>query len=405
VTDDIKTHSDGPATSQHGHLPEIEKVVRRVVGARIRDPDTVDDLVQETLTRLVETQARLEDGALLPYAVVTARNLVSSLGRTEERRRRHAARLIDLRTPDQPEEEMLRQEEGRAVKAALDRLGTQDRRAVVAFELEDVDTATLAEQMEWTRGGAAVRLSRARAKLRVEYLLAMRREEPPTDRCRPVLAALSAGDRRRQAMLDAGRHLIECRFCASLGDPLVERRRDLAGLLPIPLLRLWEWLRTPKGATSVGATGAAVAAIVVALNQGGEPPKPRPSPPAETVLTTAGGKPIPLENLSAGLGPFAGRALVAEAAPVHSVPTDEGFWIGHTERDRVWVRLTGTRESPYEIEAGAFVTFDGKVARHPPGYARALGMTDREGADLLRENLFHIDVEEGRLRVSKSPTP
>jgi hypothetical protein len=292
------------------------------------------------------------------------------------------------------------------VAAALDRLGTQERRAVVAFELEDVDTATLAEEMQWSRGGAAVRLSRARAKLRVEYLLAMRREEPPTDRCRPVLAALSSGDHRRQAILDAGRHLIECAFCASLSDPLVGRRRDLAAWLPLPLVNLWEWLRTPTGrVTSLGATGAAAVAVAVALSQGPEAPQPRPSPAPETVLATAAGTPIPLDDLSGGLGSFRGQELVAEAAPVHSVPSDEGFWIGRTERDRVWVRLTGSRESPDDVEAGLFVSFAGTVARHGPRFGRDVGVTDAEGADLLRENHFHIDVEEGRVRVSPSPGP
>src|SRR3712207_6870689 len=43
---------------------------------------------------------------------------------------------------------------------------------------------------------------------RSEYLLARDRTEPPTDRCRPVLFALSSGDRRRQREVDAGRHLL-----------------------------------------------------------------------------------------------------------------------------------------------------------------------------------------------------
>ncbi len=42
---------------------------------------------------------RLEPRTLAPYAVVTARNLTRSLATSEERSRRHAHRLIDLREP------------------------------------------------------------------------------------------------------------------------------------------------------------------------------------------------------------------------------------------------------------------------------------------------------------------
>jgi serine/threonine-protein kinase RsbT len=73
--------------------------------------------------------------------------------------------------------------------------------------------------------------------LRVEYLLAMDRVEPPTDRCRAVLLALSAGDRRRQRELDAGRHLLECDLCARFSEPLTERRRDSLEETRIPIRR------------------------------------------------------------------------------------------------------------------------------------------------------------------------
>jgi anti-sigma regulatory factor (Ser/Thr protein kinase) len=59
----------------------------------------------------------------------------------------------------------------------------------------------------------------------VEYLLALEHAEPPTERCRPVLLALSGGDRRRQREVDAARHLLECPLCARLSEPLMERAR------------------------------------------------------------------------------------------------------------------------------------------------------------------------------------
>jgi serine/threonine-protein kinase RsbT len=219
--------SAGQPTSElrHDDVMELAPLLRRVIGARVRDRQVVEDLVQETLTRVMAARRRLEPRTLAPYAVVTARNLTRSLATSEDRNRRHAHRLVDLREPTLPEDEALRREESRAITTALARLPQQDQEALVAHELEGTDTATLASSRDSTPGAIAAQLSRARARLRVEYLVELEQAEPPTARCRPVLLALSAGDRRRQRDLDAGGHLLACSWCARLSEPLLDRRR------------------------------------------------------------------------------------------------------------------------------------------------------------------------------------
>ena len=222
---------------EHGDVVELAPLLRRVIAARVRDGHVVEDLVQEALTRVMAARERLEPRTLAPYAVVTARNLVRSLATSEDRSRRHAHRLIDVREPVLPEEEALRREENRAIKTALGKLPQQDQEALVAHEVEGMDTATLASSRDSTPGAVAAQLSRARAKLRVEYLLELEQAEPPTARCRPVLLALSAGNRRRQRDLDAGGHLLACAWCAQLSEALLDRRKvaAVAGEVRIPI--------------------------------------------------------------------------------------------------------------------------------------------------------------------------
>ena len=222
---------------RHDDLLELAPLLRRVIAARVREGQVVEDLVQETLTRVMAARQRLEPRTLAPYAVVTARNLTRSLATSEDRSRRHAHRLIDLREPVLPEEETLRREERRAITTALGRLPQQDQEALVAHEVEGMDTATLASSRDSTPGAVAAQLSRARARLRVEYLLELEQAELPTARCRPVLLALSAGDRRRQRDLDAGGHLLACSWCARLSEPLLDRGRTaaVAGEVRIPI--------------------------------------------------------------------------------------------------------------------------------------------------------------------------
>jgi RNA polymerase sigma factor (sigma-70 family) len=215
-------HLSSPSDEQP--IIELLPLVRRVVAARVRDPQLVDDLVQETLVRVMAARARVEADTLAPYAAVTARNLVASVSRSDNRARRMAHLLADDEYSERPEDGVLRDEEKAAVKAALARLPPGEREMLLAHEVHGQDTATLAAIERSTPGAIAARLSRTRAKLRVEYLLAHERAEPETDRCRPVLLAFSAGDRRRQRELDAGGHLLNCDFCARLSGPLLDRR-------------------------------------------------------------------------------------------------------------------------------------------------------------------------------------
>ena len=215
-------------TPDEQSITDLLPVIRRVVSSRVRDPHLVDDLVQETVLRVMIARSRIEAGTLAPYATVTARNLIASMARGDTRARRMAHLLTDDHHPERPEDEIVRQEEKAAVNAALARLTPTEREVLVAHEVHKHETATLAASRGSTPGAIAARLSRTRAKLRVEYLLAHAHVEPPTDRCRPVLLALSAGDRRRQRDLDAGGHLLGCGFCAELSAPLLDRHATVA---------------------------------------------------------------------------------------------------------------------------------------------------------------------------------
>jgi RNA polymerase sigma factor (sigma-70 family) len=203
---------------------DLLPVIRRVVGARVRDAHAAEDLVQETLVRVMAARSRVEGDTLAPYAVVTARNLIATMGQREQRARRNAHLLVEPDKFEDLDEETLRREETSLVAAALARLSPRDREILLAHEVGGVDTASLAAERGSTPGAIAAQLSRTRARLRVEYLLAQTDVDPPTDRCRPVLLALSAGDRRRQRELDSAGHLLSCDLCAQVGAALLDRR-------------------------------------------------------------------------------------------------------------------------------------------------------------------------------------
>ncbi|GAB3443363.1 hypothetical protein GCM10027517_21740 [Phycicoccus ginsengisoli] len=206
-----------------GEVAGLIPMVRRIVRARVGGHPQAEDLVQEVLVRVLAAQDRIEPGMLEPYAITTARNVVTSMWRQDERATRNRHRVHDPTEPDAPDELLVASEEQEAVTVALGRLSARERQVLVAHEVSGQDTRSLAEDAGSTAGAVAAQLKRTRARLRVEYLLALERVEPPTEQCRPVLLALSGADRRRQREVDAARHLLECELCARLSQPLLGR--------------------------------------------------------------------------------------------------------------------------------------------------------------------------------------
>jgi serine/threonine-protein kinase RsbT len=158
-----------------------------------------------------------------PYAIATARNVMATMWRRKDSESRNRHRALDPSVPDEAEDVVVASEEQAAITEALRRLTDRERQVLVAHEISGQATRSLAEESGSTAGAVAAQLKRTRARLRVEYLLALEHTEPPTEQCRPVLLALSSADRRRQREVDAGRHLLECELCAKLSQPLLGR--------------------------------------------------------------------------------------------------------------------------------------------------------------------------------------
>lgn len=355
-------------------LAEITAAVTRLVRARVADPQHVADLVQETLTRLLATGDRLGEAARLPFALVTARNLVADEARARDRHRRHAPRLLDPREPDRPEDVVLHGEQAAAVSAALDALPAADRELMVAYSVDGAEAAELAAARCSSAGAVTAQLARTRARLRVDYLLALRRAELPTGHCRPILLALSAGDHRRQHRLAAGAHLLSCRTCAELSKPLLARRSALAALTPWWLLgglggRLHRMIRTRNARLTVAGltTAAGLAAVLVAVFGGGGH--------APTIAT-------PTAGATAAPGGRAGQpGGIGDTASPTAAPTSAS---GSTVATVLFASGSASLDSPSRL---VIVRTAQLIRARRPAAVTVIGFTDTEGNLAVNEAL------------------
>jgi serine/threonine-protein kinase RsbT len=229
-------------------------MVRRIVGARVGAHPAAEDLVQETLARVLAAFDSIEPGMLEPYAIATARNVVATMWRQEDRRRRNQHRVVDVSAPETPEAQVLFGEDQEAMARALAHLDDRDRRLLLEHEVAGTDTRSLAARAGSTPGAVAAHLNRTRARLRVEYLLELEDAPSLTDRCRPVLLALSSGDQRRQREVQAAQHLLECELCARLSGPLLERGQGRDDAVHIPIERDADIVRARGAAREMAST-------------------------------------------------------------------------------------------------------------------------------------------------------
>ncbi|MBV9205704.1 MAG: sigma-70 family RNA polymerase sigma factor [Actinobacteria bacterium] len=413
---------DQTTTASAHEVIAVEPVIRRVVAARAMNSADVDDLVQDCLERLLVARERLAPEAVLPYAVVIARNLVASHAKGALRHAAAAPRILDPSEPERPDEALLARETRDAMMVALARLSDQERSDILAY-YSDGSSGTQAPP---SRGALRVRMARTRAKLRLEYLLAFRRLELPSAVCRSVLLAISAGDTRRQRELNAGQHLLDCQVCATLSEPLDRRSMALTAITIPGGLAAWALGKArahPAQATAAVAAGSAAVAAAVTLGPqlsgsgpaqvthalvSSAPASPahaqRPSVPAprasELVIShlSVAGRTVSDAEARQSLRSLIGRAANASGATVVAAVTRNGFWIG-SSRARVWVQLVGPLR-PLRIRAGDRVRFTGIMVGTSPSYPALAGVSGGDAALLARQGA-HLAVSTTRISVER----
>ena len=145
--------------------------------------------------RVLAAAERVEPGMLEPYAIVTARNVVASMWREQDRHRRNQHRVVDLR----PARGAGRGPAGPGGAGGGGRGAEPAVRARAARPCWPTRSPARTPSRwppSWAAppGAVAAQLNRTRARLRVEYLLALR----ATSSRRPTGAAGAAGAVRRR---------------------------------------------------------------------------------------------------------------------------------------------------------------------------------------------------------------
>jgi hypothetical protein len=161
---------------------------------------------------------------------------------------------------------------------------------------------------------------------------------------------------------------------------------------------------------SLTVSAVAVTGLVLVPPLVGRDQAPRPAPTTTTVPPGAAAKPgapggggsgvrlvvpgrslLPVPSREV-LARHAGQRVRGEHVPARGVDADEGFWVGTSDGNQLWVQLIGRGESPFQVRPGQRASFTGRLVPNPPGFARRVGMVPEEGAALAGRQGHHIEV-------------
>ncbi len=168
---------------------------------------------------------------------------------------------------------------------------------------------------------------------------------------------------------------------------------------------------SPSRSTSPAVATTTVTATTTPSTPASTAPPPSSSAPApspvvtgSTNLTANGVALLPLST-SAGAGGdlsrYAGQPVTARSVQVISVPALNGFWVGTSPMDEIWVQLLQSGQvSPHAVLVGDHVSFTGVMAANPPGFAASAGVSAADGAALLTAEKAHIETNKSDLTFS-----
>ncbi len=116
---------------------------------------------------------------------------------------------------------------------------------------------------------------------------------------------------------------------------------------------------------------------------------------------TAGGRPLLPLSAAGSLASLSGQTVTGKGVMVESVVADEGFWVGPSPTDRIFVSLLpqargSAGESAFQVRKGQRVDVAGTL-RPVPSNLAALGVDEAEGAAQLRSQGQYIEATTVRL--------
>jgi RNA polymerase sigma-70 factor (ECF subfamily) len=143
------------------HLPRLYRAARAWTASR----EEAEDLVQETIARVLSRPRVIRGDGELAYLLRALRNTLVSQRRTESRRPATAPLAEEFGTGSRPQDDPATAAEAREVRDAIAELSEEFRDALVAVDVAGLSYKEAARALGVPEGTVTSRLFRARDRL------------------------------------------------------------------------------------------------------------------------------------------------------------------------------------------------------------------------------------------------
>ncbi len=157
-------------------------------------------------------------------------------------------------------------------------------------------------------------------------------------------------------------------------------------------------------ATSGSASGSAVSSASASTSGTATSSSSGAAGGASAGTLTAGGDALLPANGASNddLSSHVGQQSTAEGVHVLSAPANNGFWVGTSTADEVWVQLLlPGLVSPHPVRKGDHVSFTGTVVHNPADFATTAGLTAATGGARLTGQQAHVEVAKNAISFTE----
>jgi len=157
-------------------------------------------------------------------------------------------------------------------------------------------------------------------------------------------------------------------------------------------------------ATSGSASGSAVSSASASTSGTATSSSSGAAGGASAGTLTAGGDALlPASGASNDdLSSHVGQQSTAEGVQVLSAPANNGFWVGTSTADEVWVQLLlPGLVSPHPVRKGDHVSFTRTVVHNPADFATTAGLTAATGGARLTGQQAHVEVAKNAISFTE----
>jgi RNA polymerase sigma-70 factor (ECF subfamily) len=191
----VRRLREGDRLTEDHFVAYFTPILRNKVRSRLRSPEAIDDVVQETFFRVFKTlrgDSEIRNGhSFGAYVLAICNNVIFEWNRGDKKTQPiDDDDLVKLITLENSEDELIKEQRRACVRGVVSTMDTRDRNILEAIFFKETPKAAICEEFGVDQGYLRVLLHRAKEKFRKAWPKEQRRRPRDPDETDPPRPSL-----------------------------------------------------------------------------------------------------------------------------------------------------------------------------------------------------------------------